>query len=54
MVEAREARQRVDRLAQLASVDLSLDSAEGRRNVLAGVLGDPTAAPLGGALFVGR
>ncbi len=54
MVEAREARRRVDRLAQLASVDLSLDTAEGRRNVLAGVLGDPAAAPLGGALFVGR
>ena len=54
VAEAREAQQRLDRLNQLAAVDLSLDTAEGRGNVLAGVLGDPTAAPLGRTLFVGQ
>ena len=53
MLEARAAERRLDRLTQLATVDLSLDTPEGRANVLAGVLGDEMAAPLGTGLFVG-
>lgn len=50
----RREQQRLDRLQALAELDLSLDTAAGRTNVLAGELHarNPAARPLGGRLFV--
>ncbi len=52
--EAREEQARLDRLRFLAELDLSLDTAEGRANVLPGPLHarNPDARPFGGGLFV--
>lgn len=52
--EGRQAQRRLDRLRGLAELDLSLDTAAGRRNVLAAELHarNPAASPFGGRLFV--
>ena len=52
--EGRRERGRLDRLEQLAALDLSLGTATGRANVLAAELHaqNPAAPPLGGRLFV--
>ena len=52
--EGRQAQHRLDRLQGLAELDLSLDTAAGRANVLAAELHarNPAASPFGGRLFV--
>ena len=52
--EGRQEQRRLDRLQGLAELDLSLDTAAGRANVLAAELHarNPAARPLGGRLFV--
>jgi len=52
--EGRQEQRRLDRLQRLAELDLSLDTAAGRANVLAAELHarNPAARPLGGRLFV--